>query len=483
MDTYILGVDLGTSSLKAVLYDQDLRPLATEKQFYCEKGREVAGGDWWQAFLRALRRLGAERPLLRVACVSLSGYNAMLGVDRELEPVTPVILYYDSAPLRHSSERMGPEDAAFVFHKTGNRLFANGMMAPALKWLRETTGCYERADCFLYSNGYLAAKLTGSRTMDATRASLSLLHNPMGGELAWEPELCALFGVDRGKLPDILAPWESTGALTPAAARETGLPQGIPVLAGCMDSMCAALGSGITKAGQVLDIGGSAGGLAVTSGHPTGNRSLYLVRYILPDFWCNIGPLDAGARLFPWFVEQFTPGWTVPEYFERIGKVPPLSHGVQFLPYVGSARHPYWRTGLYGHFLNLSAGSTLQDMARAVMEGVACAHRRVLDDFISIGVQPSAITAAGGDSASEDWIQSKANFMRLPYLISQAPERSARGCAILGARHLGILKDFSPASPEQDTRVVRPQAELLDAYARYYRAFLDSCGLLYAEGI
>jgi xylulokinase len=378
---------------------------------------------------------------------------------------------------------MGEEEASLVFQKTGNRLFAAGVMAPALCWMRDTFPDYGRIKCFLYSNGFLAARLTGRFIIDACRASVSLLHDPRQENLVWQEELCDLFGLQQSLLPEIVPAWEVAGTITAEAAAQTGLPAGIPVMAGAVDSLCAALGSGITTSQQVLDIGGSAGGLTATFSKPVPSQRTYLFRYVLPGIWCSSGPLEMGSRLFPWFVEHFAHEWTMDQYFQEIKKTPPLSGGIQFLPYVGGARHPYWTTGLSGHFLDIPPeGGGLPFMARAVMEGLACAHRRIMDDLRKLGAWPEHIIAAGGDSTSEEWLQTKANFMQISYLVSDVPERSARGAALLAANYLGLTQDFAHW-PSKTTRQVNPLQDpiLRDAYEAYYEQFLKYCELLYPK--
>ena len=346
--------------------------------------------------------------------------------------------------------------------------------------------CYHNTDCFLYSNGYLVAKLTGLRSIDACRASLSLLYDPQApGNFDWEPELLDFFGISKSKLPDIYDATSLVGGITAEAAALTGLPTDVRVMAGAMDSMCAMLGSGAVQDGQLLDIGGSAGGIAALSKTPRAFQSLYLVRSILPGHWCNIGPLDMSGSMFTWFVERFLPGVSFDDYFQRLETLAPLSPNVQFLPYLGGSRHPYWSVNTAGHFVDITPMCTLDDFCRAVVDGLACAYRRIYDDFTAIGLKPVEIVTAGGDSKSRAWLQAKADFLQLPYRIAPTYESSARGCGLIAAKYMNYIDDYFPGTDdctkEPGCRIL-PRKELSQAHAEYYHRFLNNCRLLYETG-
>ena len=478
----ILGVDLGTSSLKAVLYTDHMEQLCSVRRGYAPPGASVTAEGWWQALLSALPELAGRAELSRVACVSFSGYNAFVGVDRALRQTTPVMLYYNTAPCAYMGKLFQDCDGQYVFHRSCANLFGSGIMAPGIRWLRDQQSeAYASTDCFLFSNGYVAARLTGQRTMDASRASLTALHDPRGAALTWDEDLCRFFGISPAKLPAIKNCWEAVGTVTPEAASVTGLPAGIPVAVGSMDSLCAALGNGITGAEQMLDIGGSAGGLACVSDRPRAHARLYLSRYALPGRWCNNAPLMSSARLFDWFCEKLAPGWSMEDFIRAVDASPCFARGLMFLPYVGGARYPYWSMDTQGHFLHFSPECTISDMARAVVEGLSCAYRSILTDLEALGVPaPQCIVAAGGDTRFGTWVQSRANYLRIPYHLNDTPEVSAKGAALLGANQIGLIPDLAAylSAHASAHQIVEPE-EPAAAFAEHYQAFQADCGLLY----
>ena len=481
MGQYILGVDLGTSSMKCACYDEQMQLAAITRAHYCSSGQSPAAEDWWTALLQCLKGLGETLPLRDICCVSFSGYNALVGVDRTLAPVSPVLLYHDNRPVQHRIERTGSGDSAEIFRKTGNRLLANCTMANSIAFLR-TAYPEMKVSSWLYSNGFLAARLTGRCTIDAPRASLSLLFHPLSSELSWKEDLLHFFKIPAETLPEILEPSDCVGPLTAQAAALTGLSAGIPVLAGAMDSVSAALGSGVLEDGQLFDIGGSAGGIMALSAAPRPCESFYLVRSILPGRWCSIGPLDRSGSLFTWYVSHFLPGRSIDAYFAQMETLPPLSNHVLFLPYLGGARHPYWSPATEGHFVAMTPQCCLDDMSRAVMDGLACAYRRICEDLKALGLFPSEIICGGGDTKSHTWLQTKANFLQLPYRLNQVQEASARGCAVLAAVKMGMLPDYRSSSPNPEQAIwIHPETAQWEKYRKYYLRFTQYCDKLYPE--
>ena len=483
---YILGIDLGTSSLKTVLYTTQMEMVFSSKQLYTAPGQTVTVCDWWQALLGALAKLSGQVDLKKIVCISFSGYNAFAGVDRELSPTTQVMLYYQPEPSAYMRAIFSDADAKAVFDRACTNIFGSGIMAPGIRYLKDhSPDAYAATDCFLYSSGYIAAKLTGVRMVDASRASLSGLHDPrpVGAELCWDRELLHAFGIDEEKLPKIFGSWERVGLVTGEAARLTGLAAGTPVVAGSMDSLCAALGNGILGSGCLLDIGGSAGGLASVSSVPRANSRLYLSRYALPGYWCNNAPLMSSARLFDWFIQNFAPHWRMEDYIRAVDASPRFARGLVFLPYVGGARYPYWSADTEGHLLHLAPDCTISDMARAIVEGLSCAYRSILDDLLALGIQkPAYILAAGGDARFAAWVQAKSSHMRTVYELSDAPEASSRGAALIGAYAIGAIPDpaaYLKAS-KKPGRIIRPE-EPAEAFESHYRAFLSDCAMLYCD--
>ncbi len=479
----VLGVDLGTSSVKIAVFSMELECTFITKEPYNKTGDTPTADEWWASFLRTLGNVSQHCPLGYVSAVSFAGYNALVGVDENLDAVTPVVTYYNNEPLQYIKTRYGSGDARFVFLKSGNPLFSNGLTAPQLVWLQRDRQMYLRCRKFLYSSGFIAARLTGRCVVDRTRASQSLLINPFCDTTRWNDELCGFFHVEQTKLPEILEPWDIAGGVTGQASRITGLKEGVPVVIGAVDSTCAAFGAGLCRPGRLLDIGGSAGGLLSLSDRASPIEDVITTSYLLPGLWVRSGALSAASRLFLWFIRNMAPQWDYKEFIRRVGRAEPFCGGLQFLPYVSGARHPYYSPNTKGHFVNLAMEHTIDDMARAVVEGVALAYKLVLQDIRLRDGPPGEIVTVGGDSQDLIWRQIKSDVLQMPYAVPEVFESSAFGAAVLGARAIGLADDLT-GFIEKKVRIVDktlPNPELKRGYNEKFREFVRLCNALYAE--
>ena len=481
----ILGIDLGTSSLKAVVYTDQMKELCCVRQPYSLSGGEhVTALHWWTAFCEAVSSLRSQLPDIHFSCISFSGYNAFTAVDDELRPTAPAILYYNTKPCAYMRELFNEADQSFVFDHSCANLFATGLMGPGIRWFKDHyPDAFSKTRVFLYSSGYLIARLTGNRIVDASRASLSALHDPRPDQLSWDRDLCRLLDIPESVLPDIYNCWETTGYVTAQAARETGLDEGIRIIAGSVDSLCASVGNGILSEEKFLDMGGSAGGLATASKKPHPSLRIYTMRYAFPDLWMVTAPLLSSARLFDWFRDKLAPGWSFDDFIRSVESAPRFCGGLIFLPYVGGSRFPYWSDETEGHFLHFSPETDITHMARAVVEGLSCAYRNIVDEFAGAGLKPSVILAAGGDTRFRTWLENRTSFTRIPYQLNNTHEVSAKGAALIGAYAIGSVPDpkaYFDSHPAGSIVYPDPDAE---AYENHYRQFRADCSRIYETGL
>jgi len=449
LKSLLLSVDLGTSSIKVAIYSMNLKLKKIVRRFYpifhpSEEVFEQNPDGWWREFLEALKEIDIEYPLNNIEVIGLSGFNAIVGVDSYGQPTGPAITYLDRRQICYIDSSLSHLSNEYIFRKAHNRLSAGGMWAPILSWIRDEKQYYWRNTAvFLSSSGFIAAKLTGEFAVDSSRASLSLLHDPTTKVLSWDKELCELFNIDAVKLPPILNPWEKVGKVTPEAARLTGLPGGIPVIIGGMDSMCAALGSGITSSNILFDIGGSAGGLAAIDNVPHSDIRFLTVRYVIPGFWSTIGPLSAAGIAWQWFRETIGIGLTEKRLITLAKKIIPGSEGLVFIPYITGSRSPHWKIKARASFQGITKDHQIGHFARSVLEGLGFALKEIMQLLIELGYSFDEVRAAGGGSRNDLLLQIKADILCLPYLTLTINEASTFGAAILAAIGSGIVNDFS----------------------------------------
>ena len=260
--TTLLGVDVGATGCKATLYDLDGRIV---RRGYAEYGMssprpswvEENADDWWQATVASVRCVTADSALAKtIAGVGVGCTNALVAVDARGEPLRPAIMQLDQRTVPQADWLREAVGESNLFAVTGNRVAPGSYSAPIILWLKEhEPEIFRAAHKFLVPSGFIAHKLTGRFSMDYSRGSTTALFDIR--RRAWSDALCETAGIPRDKLPDLYESWQVVGGVTAAAAHLTGLPEGTPVVAGCMDTVGAAVGSGAVLPGESFAILGT----------------------------------------------------------------------------------------------------------------------------------------------------------------------------------------------------------------------------------
>ena len=397
-----LGLDLGTSSAKAVVTDTGGRVLAQASAGYAVTSAEAGyaesdPADWWSAVRpaparpsSAAVRAGGARP----SAIGLSGQmHGLVLTSADGEALRPALLWADSratGALR-AYRRLAPAALA----RLANPL-APGMTGPLLMWVAEhEPGTYRDARWALAPKDWLRARLTGEIHAEPSDASASLLYDVPGDR--WDLDVVGALGLDAGLLAPVLpSAGAPAGHLTAAAAAELGLPAGIPVAAGAGDTAAAALGSGIGLGDVQLTVGTGAQVLRLLAAPASrADAGVNLYRSATPDGWYQMGAtLSAGLSL-NWVREVMNASWA--ELYASAGR-PGRPHDPIFVPHLSGERTPYCDPALRGSWTALSLADDRTSLLRGALEGTAFAIRDALDALLGedrSGRGPAAAAAAG----------------------------------------------------------------------------------------
>jgi len=437
----LLGIDVGTSSLKAVLFAEDLRPVASARREYPTRYpgpacAEQDPEDWVRALCAATEEL-LERSRTgpgRIAAVGIDGMSSLaLPVDVEGTPLRPAMIWLDRR-ARAQADRGRDEFQARQLAVSGNRCDPS-CFAPKVAWIREhEPEVYARAATFLHCNAYLVQRLTGAFTMDLSQAGLSLVCDVRSG--AYSDELVRAWGLDRRKLPEVLACTELAGRLSPVAAALTGLAAGTPVIAGAMDNVAATVGLGLREAGDAYIAAGTVVNVGVMDERPaTGGEGL-VYHAGVEERWLLSGGADAAGAGLPWLRQVL--GDTDLGTLGALGAgVAPGEQPLVFLPYLAGQRAPLWNEAAAGVLLGVTPATERRHLARAVMESVALAARHVFD---RLGVvRPARAALTGGITHSRAWAQLMADATGLELEVCEEAEVSALGAAALAGVGAGVF--------------------------------------------
>lgn len=486
---YVLAADLGTTALKAVLADERGHSLASASAQYetvvdREGWAEQDPAAWWEGFVAACRSLASEKPdaFSELAFVSLCGQmHTHVYLDADSRPLRSAISWMDQRSSDIVAElRADADTARLIKSRTANAVTAT-YTAPNLLWVqRNDREVWRKTRRVLVAKDYVKYLLTDEMVTDYSEAAGTLLFNV--AEAIWSPELLELFGISEEALPRVAPAASVMGRVTREAARQTGLPVGTPVVNGATDNSTAALGAGVTRAGEATAIIGTAGVISVCSDRPIPdpNDAVVCWNYALESKWINLGVMQTAGESLNWFRRAFDTDAkdqdsdVFAEYNKLADEVPAGSEGVIFLPYLNGERTPHWDSNARGVFFGAGLSTRKAHFVRAVMEGVAMALRQNAETVEALGQEIDEVRAVGGGLKSKTWLGILSAVLEKPIRVIHAGEPAVRGNVALGRTATGdisspdaLVKDVGP----EDEEVLEPAG--LHAFDAHYRLFKD----------
>jgi len=489
-----LGLDLGTSSAKAVVTDTGGRVLAQAAAGYAVTSTtpgyaESEPAEWWSAVTACAREAAVRAGGARPAAIGLSGQmHGLVMTAADGRALRPALLWADSratGSLR-AYRHLGPQALA----RLANPL-APGMTGPLLMWVAEhEPGTYRAARWALAPKDWLRARLTGEVHAEPSDASASLLYDVPGDR--WDLEVAGALGLDAGLLAPLLpSAGAPAGQLTARAADELGLPAGLPVAAGAGDTAAATLGSGIGLGQVQLTIGTGAQVIRPLAGAVSrADAGVHLYRTATPAGWYQMGAtLSAGLSL-NWVREIMNATWE--ELYASADPESRPGRGPIFVPHLSGERTPYCDPALRGSWTGLSLADDRASLLRGALEGVAFAIRDALDALLGEPLSseplsseqgPAQLRLAGGGTLAAGWRQLLADVLGWPLYAVDVPAASGRGAALLGAVAAGLLSFGDIAGPlaPPASLVAEPDPAMAASHAERHARFRHIVSVLRPE--
>jgi len=471
----IVGVDIGTQSLKVVVTGDDLALQGEASSAYRPSFPRPGWAEqdprlWEQALAptigRALAVAGTTPRSVRALgiCGQLDGCVA---VDREGQALGPCIIWMD----RRAEAEVAGLPAERVQGATGVILDATHMAAKA-RWLKRHAPERTAIRRFHQPVSYLVARLTGAHVFDHGLASTTMAYAL--GERRFDAGLLGLFDLEEDELPAIAEASDRAGTLHREGAALTGLPAGTPVAVGTGDDFSNPLGAGLVEPGKLACALGTAEVVGALHDHPTIDRRGLVEThgYVGGRFFIeNPGWLAGGA--LAWFIETFRLR-DAGELDRLAATAPAGSGGITFLPALSGAMAPEWIEAARGCFYGITSAHGTAHLARAVLEGCAFAMRDVLERLREMGVALGSILLLGGGARSPIWPQIRADLTGLPVAVPAIVDTSPLGAAVLAAVAAGVQPDLVEAARRIATEatIVEPDAARRSAYDDAYGAYL-----------
>jgi xylulokinase len=486
----LLGIDIGTTNCKVAVGDpsgQIIESVALPcRLYYPRPGRVEVDPEkgWWEPFLVCLKKIfdltGIDG---RAICgVGVSCTNGLVCLDSSGMPVRNAIMQIDrrTDTICHEIEAtIGRDEIRDI---TGIRVAPGTCSAPSLLWIkREQPNRYQRIDTILSPTGYFVHRLTGRRVMDRTRAATTLLYDIRNG--AWSERMLERLEIPERLLPSILSPYEVAGEITREAADLTGLNAGTPVVAGCMDSVAAAIGMGTTGPGAIGIVLGTVGRLLWPLESSTFDDRFINIPLIEPDRWMSVACTNGTGLSVSWFImnliaaEEFSLKQESHQIFDKeSAESPPGSRGILYLPYLAGERSPIWNPWAKGVFFGLDRGHTRGDLARAVMEGTSFSIRENLEILESVtGTRPERICLSGGGSRSPIWPDILSSVLKRDLEVSQLDDSECAGMLMLSAVGTGMvgIDEILSRRPSDSNWRISANREAGNLYDEIYAQYKD----------
>ena len=476
MAVYLLGIDIGTSSCKAALFREDGTAAASAEcsypVSYTMKGwAEQDPEDWWQGVCSAVRSMLDESGSdpSGIAGIGVDGQSwSAVAMDREGNVLCPTPIWTDTrcAELCRKVTEQIPEEE--LFGLCGNPV-SPGYTWPKILWYRENRPeVFARTDKILQSNSYIVRKLTDEVCQDLSQGYGLACFDMRKG--CWDTDMQKRLGIPEGILPEIVPCHQIVGRITREAARQTGLKEGTPVVAGGLDAACGTLGAGVVSPGQTQEQGGQAGGMSICIDQYAADPRLILGFHVVPGRWLLQGGTTGGGGALKWLRETICPELSFEQMSTLAEDAAAGSGGVIFLPYMAGERSPIWNSDACGVFFGLNYSVTRGQMIRACMEGVAYALRHNLETAENAGAGAKTLRAMGGSANSRIWTQIKADVTGRRIEVPGSDTATTLGAAILAGVGTGVWSSFEDAA----CRTVRirktfaPDPETKAVYDRGY---------------
>lgn len=459
---YLIGVDIGTTSTKAVGFNLQGHilaenameyPLLTPHPGYSEQNPD----EVFQAVLDTIKAVTAAVRTTGFTVAGLAGISfssamhSLIAVDGAGTPLTNSITWADTRSKEYATQIKNSAAGHNIYRRTGTPIHP---MSPLCKlaWLQtEQPELVEQTHKFISIKEYVFFRLFGQYVIDYSLASATGLFDIF--TLKWFAPALQLAGITEAHLSRPEPGTHIVRGLQPADAAYLGVDPQVPFILGGSDGCLANLGSNAIKPGNAAVTIGTSGAIRVISSEPATDPQERIFSYILtPDIYVLGGPVSNGAILLRWFLDQF--GFPEKQVAQETGNdvydlllqkaaaIPAGANGLLFLPYLLGERAPVWDANARGVFFGLNLTHTREHMLRALLEGILFGLYSVAQALIQITGSVDVIYANGGFARNELWVQMLADIFNIEVLITESVESSALGAAIMGMKALGMISDF-----------------------------------------
>ncbi|HEV8083870.1 MAG TPA: gluconokinase [Chitinophagaceae bacterium] len=477
--SYIIGIDIGTGSAKAVAINHSGEILTSSQVHYSMLDMPAGFSEQnpetiWDAFVNCLKEIVNKLQHVPVAVSLSSCMHSLMVTDKSNLPVTNLILWGDTRSEKIANEIRESQNAEAIYRETGTPIHS---MSPLCKiiWLKTNAPeVFSNADKFISIKEFIWFRLFRAYQVDQSVASATGLFNI--GTYGWNYNSLQLCGIDTDHLSEIVPTHFIRNDLNNTIAGILNIPANTQFCIGASDGCLANLGSFAMERGTAAITIGTSGAVRIANATPVINFGAMIFNYVLDTktFICG-GPVNNGGNVFDWMMKSFLqiqePGEKeYNEFFKRVDEVPSGSKGLLFLPYLYGERAPIWDEQSCGVFFGIKSYHNQSYFLRAALEGLCYALKNILQ-IVEQSTEPiKQLNVSGGFIHSKTWVQILADVTGKKICLVQTEDASAIGAGLLCVKAIHLVENFSSLQPLRNATIEPIENNYL-AHEKYFPVF------------
>lgn len=496
IENYLLGMDCGTTNIKAIILAEDGTVVAeaSRPSKFLSPGpdmQEQDANEWWDntvEIFQALTSKAGWNIVKRIRGICISSHTVtMLPVDKDGIPLRNAMTYQDNrsaAELHYIVDSIGYQ--RFVEIVGGQPAVA--FLPNKLLWFKKNEpDLFAKTACFLQASSYINFKLTGKMTTDIDQASRTQCLDI--STMEWSKEIGDIIGIDLDAvLPKPQLVNDIIGFVTEEAANATGLIAGIPVVAGCSDAMASMHATGMSRLGEAGESSGTTSLVFVGSDVKSAPDIPVVTKPCAIDGmpWVFDAPIQTSGAALKWFIETMAAeereyaeahNLNIYTYLNELAlQSEPGAGGLFFFPYLLGERAPIWNEYARGMFIGMGMNMKRSDLIRSVFEGTAYALRHVMETVKEAGAKANVLRICGGGAKSRTWSQIKASMLKMPvYLLDEKSGDVPVGDALIVGHKVGVFPDLTKAAENivKVNEIIQPVDKWVEVYDKLYPYYVD----------
>ena len=493
--TYVIGMDMGTTNIKAIVLRSDGAVMAEASlpSTHYNPGlnmQEQDAEEWWEHVCTILQsvtgQIGADEAQ-KIGGICISSHTvSMLPVDEDGKPLYRALTVQDGRSYAEMEEIVKKVGADRFVQIVGGQPAVAFLPWKILWYKRHEPQLYAKTRWYLQASSFINYRLTGVMVSDLDQALRTQCMDR--DTLEWSSEIGEAMGVDLNHvLPEVKLSQEVIGKVTPEASKATGLPAGAPVLGGCSDALAAMAAIGLSRLGECGESSGTTSlvfaGSAIKS--PSDVPVVTRPCPIESIPWIFDAPIQASGSALKWFIDTLAGpekeeaqrrGVNIYTYLNELAlEAPAGCGGLLFFPYLQGERAPLWNNYASGMFIGMRLEMTRAELTRSIFEGTAYALRHVIETLREEGAQIDCLRVCGGGARSRTWNMIKASVLNLPvHVLNQTSGDVPVGDALMAANISGMfgsLEEGVEKSIKVD-EIIQPDPEWVKIYDKLYPYFV-----------